>query len=202
MQRDSLRHVLLWLPSFGCLLLSPFFRMLCIFAKKKKSLFFSVCVFFLSVAFFFRVGILSFGGHLSCQHGMLNQFPARGPRGRLAKLGFLVVFSGLSFRALSSLSVVFQVNGINVEPCTHKEVVSPAVIHDFPPFVPGLTLRLSCSAVVPTVGVAFIRVYLGGTFPSSLFPSSLFSSASPLQTSSTSQRTNTHRRGRFSAAEM
>lgn len=168
-----------------CLLLSPFFCMLCIFAKKKNPYFF-LSVFFPSMAFSFRVGILSFGGHLSCQPGMLNQFPARGPRGRLAKLGFLVVFSGLSFRALSSLSVVFQVNGINVEPCTHKEVVSPAVIHDFPPFIPGLTLRLSCSAVVPTVGVAFIRVYLGGTFPPSLFPSSLFSSASPLQTSSTS----------------
>lgn len=67
----------------------------------------------------------------------------------------------------TSVTVVFQVNGINVEPCTHEEVVSIAVAL-FPPTL----LRLPC-AVPPCV------VNLSRTFP---LPSPLVSSFSLLLT--------------------
>lgn len=134
----------------GSLLFSVclFLSMFCIFVK-----IFFFCLFFFFVALFFCVRMLSFGGHLSCQHEMLNQFPPRGPRSRLnerkvpncAFCNFLWTLFLRSF----TLSVVFQVNGINVELCTHKEVVSTEVIHYS--FILGLTERLRCSTAIPTV---------------------------------------------------
>lgn len=191
------------MSSSGCLVLAACFSVLssaCFVFLQKTSLFFPVCFFFSWPSPFVWAFCLWLPFVLPTRNvkSISSQRPPR-PSGQIA-------LSCRLFRTLfprsSTLSVVFQVNGINVEPCTHKEVVSPAIIHDFPPFIPGLALRLSCSAVVPTVGVAFIRVYLGGTFPSSLSPPPCFhllllsKPPPPLSTQTPSVR------GRFSAAEM
>lgn len=133
---ESLSNVLLWLPlsllpSFACLVLCHFLGMLCIFVK--------ILIFFcLSFFFFFSCLVLS------CENFVLwwpfvlptrnvNSISSQRPPQPCGQIALSCHFLWTLFRRSSTLSVVFQVNGINVEPCTHKEVVSTEVIYYFPP---------------------------------------------------------------------
>lgn len=134
--RQSLSNVLLrqplfLLPSFAVSLsfsVCLFLWIFCIFVQ-----IFFFCLF-LSVVLFFCVRILSFGGNLSCQQKMLNRFSSQRPCEpvKVPNCAFCNFLRTLLFLHSSTLSVIFQVNGIHVELCTHKEVVSTEVIYYFP----------------------------------------------------------------------